>query len=362
MTAGRRRAHDRRRAATRRRWPTCRTFALHALADGTVPLAVWLRNAAALTAARPEARVFHAALDELRSGGQPSAASPSAALLLPDGRPCGAGAAGKPPINSPGLGRSARVFISYSHADDAHRKRLDVHLAPLKREGLIAPWHDRMLLPGTLWDAEIDRFLAEADVVLLLVSADFVASDYCFKREMGFALDLHRRGKMQIIPIVVEPTDFGKMPFAQFQGLPRDAKPVSLWSSTDEAWLDVAKGIRRVVETLGATPIALGTAGHPLLRLPHLRERLRPGPPSRRTFGQLRFRAEFKNISTKLLKRGIEKQSRLVPASRSLRPRAPTKASCRSSAMTSTSADSSAIRTRVTGSESELWQATRTYR
>jgi hypothetical protein len=148
------------------------------------------------------------------------------------------------------MSRPARLFISYAHADEAHRKRLDVHLSPLRREGLIASWHDRMIEPGEAWAGEIDRNLAEADVVLLLVSADFVASDYCYENEMRLAMDRHERKEARVIPIFVAPVDFGTTPFAALQGLPRDAKPVSTWTNADEAWLDVARGIRRVVERL----------------------------------------------------------------------------------------------------------------
>lgn len=149
------------------------------------------------------------------------------------------------------LGRPARIFISYAHADEAHRKRLEVHLSPLIREGLIEAWHDRMIPAGSAWSKEIDRNLTEADIVVLLTSADFVASDYCFEIELQLALNRQSFGEVQVIPVFVEPADFSRMPFAKFQGLPRDAKPVSLWPNRDEAWRDVARGIRTVVEGLG---------------------------------------------------------------------------------------------------------------
>ncbi len=153
----------------------------------------------------------------------------------------------------------ARLFISYSHADDEHRKRLELHLASLRREGLIAPWHDRMIPAGTEWAATIDRNLAEADIVLLLVSADFVASDYCFDKELQLALERRARGEAMVIPVFVEPTDFAGLPFAKLQGLPRDGKPVSMWANRDEAWLDVVKGIRSALCKL----VALAPAGSP---------------------------------------------------------------------------------------------------
>lgn len=146
------------------------------------------------------------------------------------------------------MSHPVRIFVSYAHADEAYRKRLDAHLAPLDREGLIAVWHDRMISPGTVWTANIDDNLSSADIVLLLVSADFVASDYCVKKEMLIAMQRHHTGDACVIPIFIRPTDFGRMPFAALQGLPRDAKPVSQWADADEAWLDVAKGIRRAVE------------------------------------------------------------------------------------------------------------------
>jgi TIR domain-containing protein len=148
------------------------------------------------------------------------------------------------------MSRRICIFISYAHIDEGHRKRLDVHLAPLKRDDLIEAWHDRMIPAGSLWAEDIDRNLAKADIVLLLISADFVASDYCYEKEMKLALERHHRGEATVIPIIVAPVDFSNTPFARLQALPRDAKPVSTWSNADEAWLDVAKGIRHRVESL----------------------------------------------------------------------------------------------------------------
>lgn len=142
-----------------------------------------------------------------------------------------------------------RVFISYAHIDEGHRRRLDVHLAPLRREGVITFWHDRMIPPGGTWSRVIDERLADADIVLLLVSADFVASDYCYGKEMETALERHHAGEACVIPVFIKPTDFDGLPFAQLQGVPIDAKPISTWPNEDEAWLDVARGVRRAVES-----------------------------------------------------------------------------------------------------------------
>jgi hypothetical protein len=158
-----------------------------------------------------------------------------------------------------------RIFISYAHADEAHRARLEAHLTPLQRNGLVSVWHDRMIEPGTEWSTEIDRNLAVADVVLLLVSADFVASDYCYQKEMQLALERHDRGEACVIPILVGPVDYARTPIAKLQALPADAKPVSRWSDPNEAWLNVVQAIGRRL------------AGHPYSAAGHAGPRHGPG-------------------------------------------------------------------------------------
>ncbi|HEX2571440.1 MAG TPA: toll/interleukin-1 receptor domain-containing protein, partial [Polyangia bacterium] len=127
------------------------------------------------------------------------------------------------------------------------------HLAPLRRQGLIGVWHDRQIDAGTEWQGAIDEELERADVILMLVSPNFVASDYCYDVEMKRAMERHGEGTARVIPIVVRPVDFGGLPLGRLQALPRDARPVTAWGSRDEAWLDVAKGIRQVVEAKRAS-------------------------------------------------------------------------------------------------------------
>lgn len=150
------------------------------------------------------------------------------------------------------MSRPVRVFISYVRADERYRQRLDVHLAPLRREGLIAPWHDQMSEAGATMADDTDRHLAEADVVLLLVSADFLAADDILEKELKLALDRHAAGTARVIPIVVKPSDFSKTQLSRLKPLPRDGHPVSMWPDPEAAWLDVARGIRQVVEALAA--------------------------------------------------------------------------------------------------------------
>lgn len=144
----------------------------------------------------------------------------------------------------------ARVFISYSHADEGLRDELELHLSMLMREGLVDVWHDRRLLPGEHLDWTISKELDEADVILLLVSPNFLASDYCYKIEKGRALERHRDGTAQLISVILRPCDWTHTDLAQFLVTPTDGKPITRWPDRDEALLDVTRQIRRAIEAL----------------------------------------------------------------------------------------------------------------
>jgi hypothetical protein len=145
-----------------------------------------------------------------------------------------------------------KLFYSYSHKDERLRDQLETHLANLKNQGFIDGWHDRKILAGASWAGDIDENLENAGVILLLVSADFLASDYCFNKETARALERHAAGEARVIPILLRPVDWKGTPFAHLQALPKDAKPDIKWTHRDEAWTDVANGIRRAVEALRA--------------------------------------------------------------------------------------------------------------
>ena len=142
---------------------------------------------------------------------------------------------------------TARLFFSYAHADEALRDRLEVSLAMLKREGLIESWHDRRLVPGEEWDGTINRELEAADIVLFLVSPEFLASDYCWDVEVERAVERHEAGEAVVIPVILRPSDWHGAPFAKLQGLPKDALAITKWADTDDAFLDVTRGIRRAI-------------------------------------------------------------------------------------------------------------------
>ena len=160
-----------------------------------------------------------------------------------------------------------RVFFSYSHADDRHRIRLEKALKLLERQGLIDTWTDRKLLPGDRWEEGIEEELERADLVLFLVSDDFLASDFIWGREMKRALERQEKGETQVVPVIVRPCDWHPAPFGKLQAVPEHGRAVTdpEWGNEDRAWEDVAKRLRTLVEELAnssqATDVGAGSGG-----------------------------------------------------------------------------------------------------
>lgn len=142
------------------------------------------------------------------------------------------------------------IFISYSHKDEDYKESLEEHLAALMRRGKISSWSDRKIVPGTNWESEIDHAIDNADIILLLISPSFIASGYCYEKELAVALSRHEREAAVVIPIFVRPTDLMDEPLMGLQGLPKDALSISEWENEDLAWRDVVASIRTVVDEL----------------------------------------------------------------------------------------------------------------
>jgi CheY-like chemotaxis protein len=147
------------------------------------------------------------------------------------------------------------LFYSYAHEDEALRLELCGHLKILERRKLLAQWHDRRIQSGEEWDRRIADELQMAELVLLLVSKDFIDSDYIFGKELTIAMQRHAAGMATVVPIIVravniEAEDAETFPFMKLQGLPTDMRPVTSWPNRDEAWTDVAKGLRATVKTI----------------------------------------------------------------------------------------------------------------
>ena len=148
----------------------------------------------------------------------------------------------------------ATVFFSYSHKDENLRDELEVHLSGLKRQGVISTWHDRRITAGTGVDPAIDENLNSADVILLLISPDFINSDYCYEREMGRALERQKRGEAKVIPVILRPCDWHDLPFGDLLATPTDGKPVTKWPDRDDAFLDIVQAIKAALKELGQKP------------------------------------------------------------------------------------------------------------
>ena len=142
------------------------------------------------------------------------------------------------------------LFFSYSHVDEALRNQFEVHLFALKRQGLIATWHDRRITAGSPVGPMIDANLDASQVVLLLVSSDFIASDYCYEREMARAMERHENGDARVVPVILRPCDWRDLPFAKLLATPRDGKPITTWPNIDEAFLDVERSIKAALKEL----------------------------------------------------------------------------------------------------------------
>jgi internalin A len=143
--------------------------------------------------------------------------------------------------------QALRMFYSYSHKDEALRDELEVRLKLLQRQNLIQPWHDRRILPGTDWKQELDTNLEQADIILLLVSPDFIHSDYCYEIEMKRAMERHNAGEALVLPILLRPVNWNELSFKRLQALPTDLKPVTKWADQDDAWLNIEHGIREAI-------------------------------------------------------------------------------------------------------------------
>ncbi|MFZ0662099.1 MAG: toll/interleukin-1 receptor domain-containing protein [Acidobacteriaceae bacterium] len=153
--------------------------------------------------------------------------------------------------DKPGTGPSPlKAFISYSHVDEELKSGFVKHLEPLRRSKLIDSWSDREIKAGEEWDKQISKNLETANFIFLLVSIDFINSAYCYDVELEKAIERHSKREAIVIPIILRSCIWKGAPFAKLQALPSNGKPVSLWPDRDEAFMNVAEGIRDVIEQM----------------------------------------------------------------------------------------------------------------
>lgn len=165
------------------------------------------------------------------------------------------------------------VFFSYSHADESLRDQLEKQLSMLKRQGVIETWHDRRIGAGAEFARAIDEHVERDEIILLLVSADFLASEYCYEIEMQRAMERHNAGEAIVIPVILRACDWRHAPFGKLYATPRDGKPVTQWPDIDEAFLQVAQAVREAAtRAIGGSKKPQPTAGS-----------TRPGAPASTT-------------------------------------------------------------------------------
>ncbi len=151
-----------------------------------------------------------------------------------------------------------KIFISYSKTDNDLLQEFIRHLAVLKMQGIIEPWYDAAIDPGDTWDQEIKTRLYDADLIVMLLSSGFMASQFAWEVEVKTALERRAKGEVRLIPVVLRACDWKSTVFGQIQALPKNGTPVFKWADRDEAWMDVVQGIRRIIEKMddGLAPVA----------------------------------------------------------------------------------------------------------
>ncbi|MEH2280366.1 MAG: toll/interleukin-1 receptor domain-containing protein [Nostoc sp.] len=146
--------------------------------------------------------------------------------------------------------QAIELFYSYAHEDEKLRDKLEKHLTLLRREGVITEWHDRKIGAGKEWQNEIDTHLNSSQIILLLVSANFIASDYCWDIEVKRAMERYEAKEARVIPIILDSVDWESAPFGRLQALPKNGKAVKKWGNHNDAFLSVAQGIRIAIKDL----------------------------------------------------------------------------------------------------------------
>ncbi len=150
------------------------------------------------------------------------------------------------------------LVFSYSHVDELLRNELETHLTGLKRQGLIDTWHDRRIKAGQEFANQIDQHFENADIVLLLVSPDFIASDYCYNIEMTKSLARHESKEAIVIPVILRPCDWHELPFGKLMAATKDGKPIVHFPTHDDGFLEVVKSIKNALKRTPSTNVKSG--------------------------------------------------------------------------------------------------------
>lgn len=160
----------------------------------------------------------------------------------------------------------ASVFISYCHADQELRGQLQTHLALLRRQGYADIWTDHCIRPGEDFESTISTALEEADIILLLVSPDFINSEYCYGVEMKRALERAATGEAEVVPVILRPCDWMTSDFGRMKALPTDGVPIVKFPSRDDGFFDVVKQLREMLMKKASSSTSVTAAASPQVR------------------------------------------------------------------------------------------------
>jgi hypothetical protein len=139
------------------------------------------------------------------------------------------------------------VVLISAREDRSLRDELLAHLAALTYQGLISTWHDGLLEPGAERDSTIQQRLSAATVIVPLISSDFIASEDCHARQLNAATMCTAAGTAIVLPVIVRACDWRHLELGRLKVLPDNAKAVASWANRDEAWENVALGIRAAI-------------------------------------------------------------------------------------------------------------------
>jgi tetratricopeptide (TPR) repeat protein len=149
------------------------------------------------------------------------------------------------------IGKVQKIVYLYAPQDKKSRDTLDKHLSDLRRQGVITSWHEGEILAGSDHDKELKEHLSRADIILPLISADFIASDYYDGQEMMQAFERHERGEAHVMPILVRSVSISGPPLALLQFLPEDGRPITLWKNRDDAFAKIVAALRNLIVEIG---------------------------------------------------------------------------------------------------------------
>jgi len=147
--------------------------------------------------------------------------------------------------------KKVKIFLSYSHKDEKYKEELDKHFSMLKRSEKVETWNDREIKAGSKFDEDIKNHLDQDDIIILLISPDFLASDYCYNIEMQRAIERANNNECEVIPIIVRPCLWTETPIKDFLALPKDGTPISRYDDSDEAYLEIVSSVNKMIKSFG---------------------------------------------------------------------------------------------------------------